>query len=468
MEKYDLIIIGAGSGGLTAAEFAVKLGIRVALVEKDRIGGDCTWTGCVPSKALLKAAKVAHAARTAMQYGIHTESPKTDMAGVKQYIHQVIADVYAHEEPETLIKQGIDVISGTARFIDSHTIDIDGRTLYGKKFIIATGAHPVVPPIPGLSSTPYQTYLQLFDNDQLPERFIIIGAGPIGAEIAQAYQRLGSQVTLIDTRLLPSEAPEVAEVMGQVFEVEGIHLVQGLVSEAGLKGNSIVVSVDDQQYQGDLLLVAVGRRPNIASLGLKNADINSSPQGIEVNDFMQTSVNHIYAIGDCVKGNLQFTHVAGWQGVQAVRNAFLPLNSRAGSTTIVPWSIFTDPEVAHVGLTEVQAREAHGDKVHISDWPMTHLDRAVAENDYVGFIKVVHLQNGKILGATIVAERAGELISEFAIAIQHNLKLIDIANVIHPYPTYAVGTMQLAGEAAVASLMNGTLGKVMQGLARVA
>lgn len=465
-ETYDLMVIGAGAGGLTAAEFGAKLRVRVALVEKGPIGGDCTWTGCVPSKALLKVAKVAHHARTAADYGLCTGPVKADMAQVRQYVQQAISEVSQRETPVQLTQKGIDVISGTAQFLDPHTIQVGERILTAKKFIIASGAQPFIPPIPGLKDVAYQTYHQLFENDQLPERFMVIGAGPIGAEMAQAYQRLGSQVTLIDIGLLPNEEPEVATVMGQVFADEGIQFVAGLVTQVCQVGSEIVIQVKAQEFRADLLLVAVGRRPNVAGLGLEKAGVVATGQGIEVDDTLRTTTKHIYAIGDCVKGNYQFTHVAGWQGVQATRNALLPGNSRAGLSDVVAWTTFTDPEVAHVGLTEGQARETIGPTIVVSQWPMAHVDRAVCENDRQGFIKVVHTQNGRVLGATILAERAGELITEFTMAIKHKFKLLDMANVIHPYPTYSMGIMQLAGEVAVDHLLAGSLGRVARGLAK--
>jgi len=315
-EIYDLIVIGAGSGGLTAAGFAARLGVKVILVEKDRIGGDCTWTGCVPSKALLKVAKVAHQTRTAGQYGIVTPVPVTDMTKVRDYIHQTIADIYQHETPEALGAKNVEVVFGAAKFVDSHTIRVGDRTLAGEKFIISTGAHPFIPPIPGLQDVPYVTYEQIFENDQLPERFLVIGAGPIGAEIAQAYQRLGSQVTLIDERLLLKEEPEVAEVMERVFAREGIQFVKGLVTATCQDGEESVVCVGEQEFRGDMLLVAVGRVPNVDGLQLDKAEINYSARGIKVDSNLRTSTKHIYAVGDCVAGNHQFTHVAGGSGRQ--------------------------------------------------------------------------------------------------------------------------------------------------------
>ncbi|MEM7347916.1 MAG: FAD-dependent oxidoreductase, partial [Chloroflexota bacterium] len=416
-------------------------------------------------KALLKVAKIAHEARTAADYGVTTAQPQVEMPQVREYVREAIAGAYQHETPEVMTAKGIDVIKGTAHFVDPHTLQVDDQRLTAKKFIISTGARPFIPPIPGLDAVPYITYHHLFEIDQLPERFLIIGAGPIGAEMAQAYQRLGSQVTLIDVGLLPREEPEVAEVMEKVFLSEGIQLVKGLVSQAEQVDDEIILTVDNQRFHGDKLLVAVGRTPNVRSLNLDTTGIDYSPKGIPVNKNMRTNVKHIYAVGDCVANNYQFTHVAGWQGFQAARNILLPLNT-SGFSNVIPWTTFTDPEVAHVGLTEAEAREKWGDKIRVTHWPMTHNDRAIAENDQAGFVKVVHKKNGKVLGATIVAGRAGEMITEFAIATNRKLTLYHLANVIHPYPTYSVATMQLAGNAVITGLLDTVIGDVAKFISR--
>ncbi|MDH3676512.1 MAG: FAD-dependent oxidoreductase [Anaerolineae bacterium] len=387
-ETYDLIVIGGGAAGITAATFAARVGVKVALVEKYRLGGDCTWTGCVPSKALLKVAKVVHTVRTASDYGVFSNgnSPHVDMTTVRDYIHKAIGEVYKHDAPEHLIEQGIDVIIGAARFKDDRTIQVRERTLQAKKFIITTGAAPFIPNVPGLEDVAYITYHQLFENEHLPERLLIMGAGPIGSEIAQAYQRLGSQVTLIDVGLLPREEPEVAEVLGRVFAREGMRFVQGLVTAARQEGDEIVLNIDDQECRGDMLLVAVGRFPVLDSLELDRAGVVYTREGIPVDNYLRTNVKHVYAAGDCVAGNYQFTHFAGWQAFQAVRNALLPLNS-SGFRDVVPWTTFTDPEVAHVGLTEIQARDKHGDNVRVTLRGLDRVDRAVADNAQDGFLR---------------------------------------------------------------------------------
>jgi pyruvate/2-oxoglutarate dehydrogenase complex dihydrolipoamide dehydrogenase (E3) component len=464
--RYDLIVVGAGSGGITAAEFGAHLGIKVALIEKSRIGGDCTWTGCVPSKALLKVAKVAHTARTAGEYGICSgdEALQVDMRKVRDYIQQAIRGVYQYETPEFIEQKGIEVIFGTARFLNPHTIQVGAQTLEAKKFIIATGAYPFIPPIPGLNDLPYLTHMEIFDNERLPERFMVIGAGPIGSEIAQAYQRLGSQVTLIDVGLLPREEPEVARAMGQVFAREGLQFVTGLVTAARQERDEIVLTVKEQEHRGDMLLVATSRAPLVQGLDLDNAGITFSAKGIPVDKYLRTNVKHIYAVGDCIEGNHQFTHLAGWQGFEAVRNALLPFNDK-GFREVMTWATFTEPEVARAGLSEAEAREKLGNDVQVTHWPLDQVDRAVAENDQTGFIKVIHKKNGKLLGVTIVAKRAGEMITEYVIALERGLKLFDLANTMHVYPTYSIATMRLAAKVTTDQVMNSLTGTILRKLA---
>src|SRR5258708_20835279 len=281
-QQYDLVIIGAGAVGLIAAGFAVQLGAKVALVEKDRIGGDCTWTGCVPSKALLRVAKVAHEVRTASQYGIRTQSPSTDMARVHEYVQRAVHQIYQGTTPEALRQKGIDVYLGAARFIDSSEILAGGPTLQARHFLITTGARPVVPEISGLSSVPFVTYQQIFDNQRLPRSMVAFGGGPLGLEIAQAYQRLGAQVTVIADRLLPKEDQDVRDLMEQVFAEEGIRRVKGRAKAARKDGEFIVVTTDEQDAKGALVLVASGRKPNVDGLELEKAGVEYTQKGINV------------------------------------------------------------------------------------------------------------------------------------------------------------------------------------------
>jgi pyruvate/2-oxoglutarate dehydrogenase complex dihydrolipoamide dehydrogenase (E3) component len=462
---YDLVVIGAGSGGLVGARFAAQLGAKVALIEKNRIGGDCTWTGCVPSKALIKAAKVAHEVRTAAGYGICTTAPTADMSAVREYVRGAMHAVYEFETPETLAREKVNVIFGAPEFLNATTINIGERMVHSKSFLLTTGARPFIPPILGLNSVPFITYEQIFENDTLPKRMIVLGGGPIGMEMAQAYQRLGSQVTVITNSVLPKEDAEVQKLMQSVLEREGVRFILEPARSARCHENVIFIITDTQEVEGDLLLVAVGRKPNLDGLQLDKAGVRYSANGIQVDDHLRTSVKHIYAAGD-VTGSYQFTHYAGWQAFQAVRNALLP-GSSSGMSNLVPWVTFTDPEVAHIGATEKQARSEHGNHIEVHRWEMAKVDRAVCENDVSGFLKIITKPDGEILGATIVGARAGEAILELIVATKQGMKIGDLAGPIHPYPTYSTAVQQMAAEIAVEQLLSGTSGRLVRGLSKV-
>jgi pyruvate/2-oxoglutarate dehydrogenase complex dihydrolipoamide dehydrogenase (E3) component len=463
--EFDLVIIGAGSGGLTAAGFAAQLGAKVALVEKNRIGGDCTWTGCIPSKALLKAAKVAHEVRTASRFGIGASPPVADMSQVRAYVRQAIEQVYRFENPEELRKQGIEVIQGAGRFLDATTILAGEQLVRSKTFLLTTGARPRIPSIAGLDEVPFLTYEQIFDNGRLPRAMIVVGGGPIGMEMAQAYQRLGAQVSVVAHRLLPKDEPEVREVLQRVFEREGVRIVWGRAQSARKEGGEIVVATADEEARGDLLLIACGRKPSVAGLDLEKAGVTYSDEGIPVDDRLRTNVKNIYAAGD-VTGGYQFTHFAGWQAFQAVRNALLPGNN-SGLTDLVPWVTFTDPEVAHVGLTEEQARDKFGENLRVCRWDLSRTDRAICEDDRDGFTKVIARKNGILVGATVVNRRAGETITELIIAIKQNMKISDLAETIHAYPTYSTAVQQLAAKLAIEESLSGASGKIIRGLSKI-
>jgi pyruvate/2-oxoglutarate dehydrogenase complex dihydrolipoamide dehydrogenase (E3) component len=461
--EYDLAIIGAGASGLIAADFAVQLGARTALLEKGMIGGDCTWSGCVPSKSLIKVATVAQAARTASRYGIAVSAPVTDMTQVRAYLRSTIQQIYEPTKPEALHKKGMDVLLGATRFLDPHTLEVGTQRIQAKKILINTGAEPHVPAIDGLADVPYFTYQKIFENDRLPERMLVVGGGPIGCEIAQAYRRLGSEVTLIAERLLPSEEPEVSELLNRIFAQEGIERIASRAESVHSEGSAITVQTAAGSATGDLLLVATGRAPLVHGLGLEAANVRYSERGIEVNKYLQTSAKNIYAAGDVI-GGPQFSHLAGWQGFQAVRNALLPGNN-TGTTEAMPHITFTSPEVAQIGLTEKVARNRFKAKdLLIKSFDISKVDRAVNEDDRLGLLKIIARSNGLILGASIVGERAGETITEIAVAMRNGLKLADLAATVHPYPTYSTGVQLLATKMAVEHAFTGTSGRILRGL----
>ena len=467
VREYDLIVIGAGSGGLSAAPFAAKLGARVALLEKYKPGGDCLYTGCVPSKALIKVARVAWEMRRAADYGLEPWQPSVDLGRVNAHVQEVIQRVYQFESVERLTDEGVEVVTGAARFLDSHTIRAGDRTLRGKHFIVSTGSRAAIPSIPGLKETGYLTYDDLFHMTELPEHLLVLGAGPIGMEMGQAFRRLGSRVTMFQRskRLLTMADPDCSDTLAEVLREEGVrfHLGAELDQVEKVDGR-ILITTGGDRIDGDALLVAAGRKANVEGLDLEKAGVAYGPRGIPVDEHLRTNQHHIFACGD-VLGEQQFTHYAAMQGYVAVRNALLPYKG-VGVFERVPWTIFTDPEVARAGLTEPEARERYGDEVRVTRWANERIDRAQTEEDLHGFIKVIHKPNGEILGAHIVAERAGEMIHELILAMERGLKLGDLSGVIHVYPTYSTGTQQAAVAYRVERLLEGLPGRLITAAAR--
>lgn len=464
---YDLAIIGAGSAGLTAARFAAQLGARVALVEKNRLGGDCTWSGCVPSKSLLKVARLAHEMRRAHWYGLGEVEPETDFRAVMARVRAVVAEVAKEETPDVLRAAGIAVLPGSAQFLDPHTITVGEGTLSARYLIVCTGARPFLPPLGGLDGVPYLTYETIWDLDKLPEHLLVVGAGPIGCEMAQAFRRLGSVVTLLASHetLLPRDDPAASQVLSRVFADEGVDVRYKMRAERVWQdAQGIHLTAGGTEFVGDALLVATGRRPVVGGLALEKADVEYSAKGIRVDKRLRTSQRHILSAGDCT-GGPQFTHYAGWQGFVAARNALLP-GATKGTKGFVPWTTFTDPELAHVGLTESRARKQFGSDVMTSFWPMDAVDRARTEGDTEGFIKVVHRKSGAVLGVTIVAARAGEMISEWIVALERRLKVGDVGRAIHVYPTYSTVSTQVGSTFLVQKLLSGLSGRLVRSLTR--
>lgn len=458
MNRYDIVIIGAGAAGLIGARLAAKLGAKVALVDRARIGGDCTWTGCIPSKSLIHVAKVAHSAKQGSKLGVHSESVSLDWAQVMEFVNGTIADVYSHTTPELLTSEGIEVLLGEPRFLSPTTLEVAGHgTLTAKTFLICVGAEPSIPPIPGLAETPHLSYLNLFELKIQPKSLIVIGAGPIGLEMAQAFSRLVTEVTLIDEAIFAREEPEVGKMMTTRLQSEGVNICIGRVDQVRRTESGITVTVGSEEIQGEQLLVSTGRTPRLEGLNLEAAGVKYSPKGIVVDDSLHTSAKHIYAAGDCI-GSFQFSHFAGWQAWQAVRTALLP-GSGGGTTNVLPWCTFTDPEVARVGPLEAEARKAHGAALQVKTLSLKDIDRAICEDDQ-GFIKLLHVGT-KIIGATVVASRAGELINEVALAMKQDIGLDKLAGTIHAYPTYSTALQLMASDIAIDNFFTGTLGKIV-------
>lgn len=466
-EAYDLAIIGGGSAGLTAAGMAARFGARVALAEKRRLGGDCTWSGCVPSKALLRAARTAQDMRSAGRFGIAPAGAEVDLKAVMTRVKQVVDEVYRHETPDVLRSQGISVFPGQSRFLDAHTLLVGDERLEARHFLIAAGARPIVPPIPGLERVSFLTYEGVWGMAELPRHMVVIGGGPIGCELAQAFRRLGSEVTIIEAgaRILPRDEPAASAALSEVLAAEGVRLLPGTAAEGvRQEADGVHVSAGGEDLVTDALLVAVGRQPDLGGLDLERAGVTCTPHGIEVNDHLQTSRSHIYAAGDCT-GGPQFTHYAGWQAAVAVRNALFP-GAASGLLSTVPWTTFTDPEVAHVGLSGETARERHADAV-TCHWPMADVDRARTDGDTRGFLQVVHRKSGHVLGVTIVAARAGEMIHEWVVAMEKGIGVGELAGMIHVYPTYSTAAVQAAADVRMAQLTGGFSGRVLRGLVRL-
>lgn len=466
--RYDLAIIGGGSAGLTAAAAARQLGARAALIEGKRLGGECTWTGCIPSKTLIAAARAAHEARQAARFGVQVTGVQVDFAAVMRHVHATVEEVYAEETPDVLRQTGVEVIEQYARFTGAHTLALaDGTAIWARHVLIATGASPVIPP--GFADAPYLTNETLFSLDRLPEHLIIVGGGPVGTEMAQAFRRLGAEVTLIGgaARLLPREDDESSAFIAEVFAREGIRVLLGVkATGAHRDGDAIAVSLaDGSTVRGSAVLLALGKQPHLGSLNLAAAGVAVRDGRLVLNDRLRTSQPHIWAAGD-VAGGPQFTHYAGWQAFQAVRNALFPLTS-VGTRAHVPAATFTDPEIAHVGLTESQARAQHGADAQVTRLPLSRADRAMTEGKPEGFIKVIHLPNGKLIGAHIVGVNAGEMLNEWVSIFDKGGRVWDAAFPMRVYPTLGTGNVILATEQVKMQLASGFLGHLLRGVSRL-
>jgi pyruvate/2-oxoglutarate dehydrogenase complex dihydrolipoamide dehydrogenase (E3) component len=445
---YDVIVLGGGTAGLTAALTTRHHGASVALVEQEpRIGGDCTFYGCVPSKALIETAQIAHDLRHAQAEGIVDSAPAFDFAAVMRRRARIVDEIAADERDERFTAVGIEVIHARARFTEEHTLELDGgRSITGRRFVIATGSAPAVPPVDGLEAVRFLTNKTVFDLRRLPQRLAVLGGGAVGLELAQAFHRLGSQVTVLELadRLLPQDEPEAGAVIAQLFADEEIDVRLGAtVTAVEERGTEIVLRVDGTEVVCDELLVAAGRQGSVDSLGLELALERGY---VKIDRRCRTSFPHVYAAGD-VTGGYQFTHVASHEGRIAGANA---AGKRARlDERVVPWVTFTDPEIAHVGLTEAEARERHkGVEVHVIS--MARVDRARIVQRPAGFVKLVSARRpllgraggGVLVGAQIVGPRAGELIQECALAIRTRCFAGRLAQTIHAYPTMSVAVQQ--------------------------
>ncbi|MDQ2916739.1 MAG: FAD-dependent oxidoreductase [Pseudomonadota bacterium] len=452
--EFDLAVIGGGAGGLVVAAGGAKLGAKVALIEKDRLGGDCLWHGCVPSKTLLKSARVAHTMRHANRWALASVDPKPDLARVMERVAGVVAGIAAHDSPERFRSLGVDVIHGSGRFISPTAFDVNGRTITAKHFVLATGSRPAIPPIAGLADVPYLTNQTVFALREPVPRLIIAGAGPIGSEMAQAFRRLGSDVIVVDmaNKILPREDADVAAVVQRQLEAEGVRYHLGISVGGVMPGDPHAGRIRMtlrtangavEQLTATHLMLAAGRVPNVEGLGLDAAGVHLDAGGIAVDAVLATTNPRIHVVGD-IAGTFQFAHVAEHHAGIVLRQTLFRM-SWSKPSPVVPWCTYTDPELARVGLSEAEARR-HGIEYRVYRFPFDDVDRARAEGETEGFAKLVTDRHGRLLGAAIVGADAGELIAECVLAIGKQMSVDDLSAAIHAYPTRSQVARRAADE----------------------
>jgi len=472
--ETDLCVIGGGSGGLSVAAGAAQLGARVVLVEKGLMGGDCLNYGCVPSKALIAAAAAADGVRRAGRFGVNGHEPAVDFMALRDHLRGVIAAIAPHDSVERFEGLGVTVIQAAAQFTGPRELLAGDTTVRAKRFVVASGSSPAVPPVPGLDSVPYLTNETVFELAERPAHLIVIGGGPIGAELAQAQRRLGARVSLLEMyKVLGRDDPEVTAFARRQLAADGVEIhegiaIKGVAPRSQEGGNAIAVTVEKDgmatTLAGSHLLVAAGRKANVGGLGLDAAGVAHTPKGIAVDARLRSSNKRIFAVGDVAVvdglGGYQFTHLAGYHAGIVIRNALFRLPARVDYTAL-PWVTFTDPEIAHVGLTEAQAREKHGDAVKPLTWSFAENDRAQAERATEGLIKVVVGARGRILGASIAGRHAGELLHPWVLAIGQGLKIGAMANMIAPYPTLGEVSKRAAGSYYTPALFSARTRKIV-------
>jgi pyruvate/2-oxoglutarate dehydrogenase complex dihydrolipoamide dehydrogenase (E3) component len=444
---------------MIAGEVAAKMGVKAALVERNRVGGDCLWTGCVPSKALLASAKAAHTIRHADKYGLIGTGVPLDTSPVWRRLKEIQQEIAASDDnPDKYPQLGVDLLWGDASFEGEHRISVGDRVVWAKYALVCTGSRPVAPPIEGLAETGYLTSESVFELERAPRSLVIVGGGPVGIELAQGMNRLGVTTTVLQRagRILERDEPVLAATLLEKLQEEGVNVrLNAEILSAKRSGAEKVirgrVSDQDVEWRAEEVLAAAGRSPNIETLGLERVGVNTGRRGIVVNSKLRTSAGWVYAAGDCA-GRFLFTHSAGAEAVTALRNMFFPGSSAAPET--VPWTTFTDPELAHVGLTAEGARKKLGDgNVRVYEWELGHSDRARAEGATEGRIVAVTDSKFKLIGAHILAPAAGEMIAQFTLALNRGLRLTpDFGNLVQVYPTFSTSVSQLAAEATYGQL----------------
>lgn len=441
---YDLLVLGGGAAGLVSSKVARGFGKSVAVIEKGKLGGECTNFGCVPSKSLIRAAKAAHELKHLDSLGLTTEAPiAIDTGGVMRHVRSIVEKVYNTHLPESFKTLGIDLSFGAPRFTDSHTVVMDGKTITANKIIIATGSGPLIPAIEGIDTTPYLTNNTVFSLDTMPRSMVVLGGGPIGIELASAFSRLGVETTVVEMadRILFREDRELSDMLAGKMRGEGLKIMTSAkVVKLSGDASQVTLSVEGKDGQrkditAQSIFIASGRKPNLDGLDLEKAGVRYNSNGIEVDDWLRTAAHNIYACGD-VAGPYRFSHMAEYQAVLACSNAFLPVKRRADYSDVI-WCTFTDPELAHAGLTEEEARAVHGDAIEVLRFDYSKIDRARTDIEEFGMSKIILDKTGKIIGAHILGVHASEVLHEIQLAKHFNIPFERIWQAIHLYPSYS-------------------------------
>ena len=467
--EADICVIGAGSAGLSIAAGASQMGAKTVLIEKGRMGGDCLNYGCVPSKSLLVAGKAAQAYRLAARLGVRYAAPEVDFQAVHDHVQGVIAAIAPNDSVERFEGLGVTVIQGAARFTGQQELEVNGTRIRARRVVIATGSQPFVPPIPGLEGVPYLTNETVFDLTELPEQLVVLGGGPIGCELGQAFRHLGARVSVVEMfEILPKDDPELVDVVRGRLLADGVELYEGAKVTAvsgrpGAVGVTLEQNSQAKQIAGSALLLAAGRRAVLEGLNLEAAGVDRDETGLVIDARLRTSNPKVYAAGDAA-GGYQFTHVAGYHAGIVIRNALFRLPAKADAAA-VPWVTYTSPELANVGLSEAAARQQSGE-INVLRWPFAENDRAQAERRTEGLIKVITRPNGRILGAAIAGAQAGELIHPWVLALSQKLKIGAMAGLIAPYPTLGEVGKRAAGTFYMPKLFSDRTRTIVRFLAR--
>jgi pyruvate/2-oxoglutarate dehydrogenase complex dihydrolipoamide dehydrogenase (E3) component len=472
-KQYDLVVIGGGAGGLVVASGAAQLGARVAVVERAHgLGGDCLYFGCVPTKSLVHVARMASLIRRSEEFGLGKTTISDNLfEGAMERMRRMVEKIGEHDDPKRFQQMGIDLHFGEGKFIDSHTFEVNGRPLHGRRFVLATGSRAAGLPIPGLEEAGYLTHVTALQLQHRPASMAILGAGPTGIEFAQIFQRLGVKVTLIEKeeRILPKEDRDVAILAEKILVKEGIRFVKGgeilkVEKEAGQKILSVKTQTGIEKVISDEILVAVGRAPNVEGLNLQAAGVAYDQKRVQVNSTLRTTARNIWACGDLV-GPYQFTHMAEYQAGIVVANSLFPFVRRKVDYRVVPSVTFSDPEIARVGLTEEEA-EKEGRKIHVYRFPFKEVDRAIIEGEEEGFIKLITDDRLRIIGAHLIGPHAGDLLHEYVVAMKANLKITQLSTTVHVYPTLSQGVKKAADQYYREKLFSGWFPKLARWLIR--